>query len=206
MEVESTDSEHDHNPAMQNGPSTLMDQLVDSFPVGGDGGGGSVSQSPQMQPPVVVQQSTVIGPRPAQSYSVVNALLEKKEDGRESRCGHTSTAVTAVGEEGMPGNIGPRLILFGGATALEGNSATLGTPSSAGSAGITAGIARSFAAVARGHEMARQLKKVTVSFNPEGGVIMPPSLTEKGASRWNNALIGVVLGRRIPLKVIEQNV
>ncbi|KAL7226287.1 hypothetical protein ACSBR1_021409 [Camellia fascicularis] len=41
-----------------------------------------------------------------------------------------------VGEEGTRGYIGPRLILFGGATALEGNSAAPGTPSSAGSAGI----------------------------------------------------------------------
>ncbi|KAI9084616.1 hypothetical protein K1719_033398 [Acacia pycnantha] len=28
---------------------------------------------------------------------------------------------SAIGEEGTPGYIGPRLILFGGATALEGN-------------------------------------------------------------------------------------
>ncbi|KAG0466118.1 hypothetical protein HPP92_017698 [Vanilla planifolia] len=76
----------------------------------------------------------VVGPRPAPTYSVVNAIIEVKEDGPGSRCGHTLTAVAAVGEEGTPGYIGPRLILFGGATALEGNSAT--PPSSAGSAGI----------------------------------------------------------------------
>lgn len=58
-----------------------------------------------------------------------------EEGGRAGcRCGHTLTAVPAVGEEGAPGYVGPRLILFGGATALEGNSAT--PPSSAGSAGI----------------------------------------------------------------------
>lgn len=74
------------------------------------------------------------GPRPAPGYTVVNAVIEKKEDGPGCRCGHTLTAVPAVGEEGTPGYIGPRLILFGGATALEGNSAT--PPSSAGSAGI----------------------------------------------------------------------
>jgi hypothetical protein len=68
---------------------------------------------------------------------VVNAIIEKKEDGPGPRCGHTLTAVIAVGEEGTPGYIGPRLILFGGATALEGNSASTGTPSSAGSAGIS---------------------------------------------------------------------
>jgi hypothetical protein len=60
--------------------------------------------------------------------------MDKKEDGPGCRCGHTLTAVPAVGEEGSPGYIGQRLILFGGATALEGNSAT--PPSSAGSAGI----------------------------------------------------------------------
>ncbi|KAJ3674520.1 hypothetical protein LUZ60_005136 [Juncus effusus] len=76
----------------------------------------------------------IAGPRPAPTYSVVNAILEKKEDGPGCRCGHTLTAVPAVGEEGSAGYIGPRLILFGGATALEGNSAT--PPSTAGSAGI----------------------------------------------------------------------
>ncbi|KAJ8439340.1 hypothetical protein Cgig2_022477 [Carnegiea gigantea] len=72
----------------------------------------------------------------APTYSVVNAIIEKKEDGPGPRCGHTLTAVPSVGEEATPGYIGPRLILFGGATALEGNSAAAGTPSSAGSAGI----------------------------------------------------------------------
>ncbi|PIA54297.1 hypothetical protein AQUCO_00900678v1 [Aquilegia coerulea] len=78
----------------------------------------------------------VAGPRPAPTYSIVNAVIEKKEDGPGPRCGHTLTAVAAVGEEGTPGYIGPRLILFGGATALEGNSAAAGPPSPAGSAGI----------------------------------------------------------------------
>ncbi|KAK8336393.1 hypothetical protein V6Z12_A09G117600 [Gossypium hirsutum] len=81
-------------------------------------------------------QTPVVGPRWAPTYSVVNAIIQKKEDGPGPRCGHTLTAVVAVGEEGTPGYIGPRLILFGGATALEGNSAASGTPSSAGSAGI----------------------------------------------------------------------
>ncbi|XP_074268104.1 serine/threonine-protein phosphatase BSL2-like [Silene latifolia] len=80
--------------------------------------------------------SAVAGPRCAPSYTVVNAVMDKKEDGPGPRCGHTLTAVPAVGEEGTAGYIGPRLILFGGATALEGNSAAAGTPSSAGSAGI----------------------------------------------------------------------
>ncbi|KAL8057912.1 hypothetical protein ABFX02_04G214600 [Erythranthe guttata] len=93
----------------------------DSVDGGGGGGGGG---------------GVVAGPRCAPSYSVVNALMDKKEDGPGPRCGHTLTAVPAVGEEGNPGYIGPRLILFGGATALEGNSAASGTPTSAGSAGI----------------------------------------------------------------------
>ncbi|KAL3626965.1 Serine/threonine-protein phosphatase bsl2 [Castilleja foliolosa] len=80
--------------------------------------------------------AVVAGPRCAPTYSVVEAILEKREDGPGPRCGHTLTAVPSVGEEGNPGYIGPRLILFGGATALEGNSTTTGTPSSAGSAGI----------------------------------------------------------------------
>ncbi|KAF5751682.1 Serine/threonine-protein phosphatase BSL3 -like protein [Tripterygium wilfordii] len=103
----------------------------------------SQSRSPATPPPVqqqqqqaAPQQTSVAGPRCAPAYSVVNAILEKKEDGPGPRCGHTLTAVAAVGEEGTPGYIGSRLILFGGATALEGNSAASGTPSSAGSAGI----------------------------------------------------------------------
>ena len=103
--------------------------------------GESQSSSPQLQQ----EQSNINnsnsggavgGPRCAPMYTVVNAIIEKKEDGPGPRCGHTLTAVPAVGEEGSPGYIGPRLILFGGATALEGNSAASGTPSSAGSAGI----------------------------------------------------------------------
>ncbi|CAL9090082.1 serine/threonine-protein phosphatase BSL2 homolog isoform X1 [Musa acuminata AAA Group] len=79
-------------------------------------------------------QPVLAGPRPAPTYRVVNAIIEKKEDGAGCRCGHTLTAVPPVGEEGTPGYIGPRLILFGGATALEGNSAA--PPSPAGTAGI----------------------------------------------------------------------
>ncbi|KAB2015241.1 hypothetical protein ERO13_D08G017200v2 [Gossypium hirsutum] len=106
------------------------------------GPGGSLSSPAQQQAVPAASdgqgqaQTTVAGPRCAPPYSVVNAIIEKKEDGPGPRCGHTLTAVAAVGEEGTPGYIGPRLILFGGATALEGNSAASGTPSSAGSAGI----------------------------------------------------------------------
>ncbi|XVF69278.1 hypothetical protein PTKIN_Ptkin11bG0068300 [Pterospermum kingtungense] len=106
------------------------------------GPGGSLSSPAQQQAAGAATasqgqpQTPVVGPRCAPTYSVVNAIIEKKEDGPGPRCGHTLTAVAAVGEEGTPGYIGPRLILFGGATALEGNSAASGTPSSAGSAGI----------------------------------------------------------------------
>ncbi|XP_078442742.1 serine/threonine-protein phosphatase BSL2 homolog isoform X2 [Wolffia australiana] len=85
-------------------------------------------------PPPPSQLPQVSGPRPAPGYAAVSAIIEKKEDGPGSRCGHTLTSIAAVGEEGSSGYVGPRLILFGGATALEGNSAA--PPSSAGSAGI----------------------------------------------------------------------
>ncbi|CAA0841353.1 Serine/threonine-protein phosphatase BSL2 [Striga hermonthica] len=101
--------------------SNNSDNNMNNSSYSGGGGGGA---------------ALAAGPRCAPTYSVVNAIMEKKEDGPGPRCGHTLTAVPAVGEEGSPGYIGPRLILFGGATALEGNSGQSGTPSSAGSAGI----------------------------------------------------------------------
>ncbi|KAK2977399.1 hypothetical protein RJ640_017497 [Escallonia rubra] len=132
MDVDSSmgSEQPDHDPtAQENHADEQLEQLPAPESVG----------SP---PPAAVQQqgaaaaAVVAGPRHAPTYTVVNAILEKKEDGPGPRCGHTLTAVAAVGEEGTPGFIGPRLILFGGATALEGNSAAPGTPSSAGSAGI----------------------------------------------------------------------
>ncbi|KAJ8568349.1 hypothetical protein K7X08_027882 [Anisodus acutangulus] len=117
MDVDSTMvSESDHDPTVENN-STTSEQLNDELP-------------PQQS------NSPVVGPRCAPTYSVVHEVIEKKEDGPGPRCGHTLTAVPAVGEEGSTNYIGPRLILFGGATALEGSSAASGTPSSAGSAGI----------------------------------------------------------------------
>lgn len=67
-------------------------------------------------------QHQLAGPRPAPAYKAITAICERKDDGPGPRCGHTLTAVAAVGEEGTPTYVGPRLILFGGATALEGNS------------------------------------------------------------------------------------
>ncbi|KAF3439481.1 hypothetical protein FNV43_RR17759 [Rhamnella rubrinervis] len=136
--------ENDHDPAVQNhnAPSSPAVMDREQLDEQSQDGSGSPAQSPGQQPPqqqqaaAQVPQTPVVGPRHAPTYSVVNAILEKKEDGPGPRCGHTLTAVAAVGEEGTPGYIGPRLILFGGATALEGNSAASGTPSSAGSAGI----------------------------------------------------------------------
>ncbi|KAL6183750.1 hypothetical protein ACLB2K_045161 [Fragaria x ananassa] len=125
MDVDSSMApEADHDPAVQNQSTTAV--------VGGEQLGEQQPQSPASP-----QQTPVAGPRHAPTYSMVNAILEKKEDGPGPRCGHTLTAAAVVGEESSPGYIGPRLILFGGATALEGNSAASGTPSSARSAGIS---------------------------------------------------------------------
>ncbi|KAH9659505.1 serine/threonine-protein phosphatase BSL3 [Citrus sinensis] len=134
--------EADHDPAVEkentSEESMEREQLADTEqPSGSPASTTSQSQQqPQQHQQQQTQQTPVVGPRCAPTYSVVNAVIEKKEDGPGPRCGHTLTAVAAVGEEGTPGYIGPRLILFGGATALEGNSAASGTPSSAGSAGI----------------------------------------------------------------------
>lgn len=105
---------------------------IDTRPSSDDDSGANLSGS--------VTPAAVAGPRLAPTYSVVNAICEKKDDGPGPRCGHTLTAVPAVGEDGSATYIGPRLILFGGATALEGNSgggSGTGTPTSAGSAGIS---------------------------------------------------------------------
>ncbi|KAL5763657.1 hypothetical protein ACOSQ2_016251 [Xanthoceras sorbifolium] len=131
--------ETDHDPASQKhntatSPAPIDGEQLADQPTGSPPASSVPPSSQQQQQQQ--QQSPVVGPRCAPTYSVVNAVIEKKEDGPGPRCGHTLTAVAAVGEEGTPGYIGPRLILFGGATALEGNSAASGTPSSAGSAGI----------------------------------------------------------------------
>ncbi|XP_057748777.1 serine/threonine-protein phosphatase BSL3 isoform X2 [Arachis stenosperma] len=139
--------EANHDPAAQNHTAEREQQQQlrespspTSSPPTSSSGDGSPTHSPanhqQLQAAAQVQQSPVVGPRLAPTYSVVDAILEKKEDGPGPRCGHTLTAVAAVGEEGTPGYIGPRLILFGGATALEGNSAASGAPASPGNAGI----------------------------------------------------------------------
>lgn len=137
MEVDSgIGSESDHELTQQNQSTIAQSPLTQQEQVQAqqqyvEAQDMAMSAQPQQQ-----QGSVAPGPRPAPSYRVVSAIIEKKEDGPGSRCGHTLTAVAAVGEEGTPGYIGPRLILFGGATALEGNSAATGPPSSGGNAGI----------------------------------------------------------------------
>lgn len=141
MEVDSgIGSESDHEHTLQNqspvtqSPHTQQEQEQDQAHTQHqyvEAQGMAVPPQPQQH-----QGSVAAGPRPAPTYRVVNAIIDKKEDGPASRCGHTLTAVAAVGDEGSPGYIGPRLILFGGATALEGNSAATGPPSSGGNAGI----------------------------------------------------------------------
>lgn len=74
---------------------------------------------------------------PAPTYLPVNTVTREKEDHPGPRCGHTLTAVAAVGEESSPGYIGPRLILFGGATALENNLTASGVLRSPGSSNMS---------------------------------------------------------------------
>jgi hypothetical protein len=149
MDLDASMAATDHDPAVQSASSAPAEMDGEQIGEQSQQPAGSQdtstvavtgSSTPTTAPQQVAQaqqQSPVVGPRHAPTYSVVNAIIEKKEDGPGPRCGHTLTAVIAVGEEGTPGYIGPRLILFGGATALEGNSASTGTPSSAGSAGIS---------------------------------------------------------------------
>ncbi|OAE19355.1 hypothetical protein AXG93_2451s1000 [Marchantia polymorpha subsp. ruderalis] len=102
------------------------------------------SRPPLSEQPEQTQSPVHSGPRPAPTFRIVSAILDKKEDGPGPRCGHTLTAVAAVGDDGSPSYIGPRLILFGGATALEGNSNAAGPQTSSGAgirlAGATADV------------------------------------------------------------------
>ncbi|KAF3780240.1 Serine/threonine-protein phosphatase [Nymphaea thermarum] len=81
-------------------------------------------QQQQQQP----HSGPAVGSRPAPTYSVVNAVIEKKEDGPGPRCGHTLTAVAAVGGRRIP-----RLCW---SSSNTGNSAISGPPSSGASTGI----------------------------------------------------------------------
>ncbi|KAL2991925.1 hypothetical protein AAZX31_10G022400 [Glycine max] len=63
---------------------------------------------------------------PAPTYRTIETVWDTDEDAPGPRCGHTLTAVAATK------TLGPRLILFGGATAIEG-----GSSSAPGLAGVT---------------------------------------------------------------------
>lgn len=66
---------------------------------------------------------------------------------------------------------------------------------------------RSFVDDARGRKpfgSAREFRSVEVQLTKDGGFIMPEKLAEERIRRWQNNLVGVVLGRRIPLPVIER--
>lgn len=55
---------------------------------------------------------------PAPTYRTLETYWDSDEDAPGPRCGHTLTAVAATKTHG------PRLILFGGATAIEGGAAS----------------------------------------------------------------------------------
>ncbi|KAH7277181.1 hypothetical protein KP509_39G038100 [Ceratopteris richardii] len=82
------------------------------------------------------QPTVVLGPNPAPTYKVLVPVVENRDDGPGHRCGHTLTTIGPIGEEGSYSYVGPRLILFGGATALEGNLAQTGPQTPNGVAGI----------------------------------------------------------------------
>lgn len=128
MDVDSLPS----SPPDSNQEEEEEDQTPDSSTLAPEPSSESKSPPPP-PPPVAVTSAGGGGPRPAPAYTIVKSVIEKKEDGPGCRCGHTLTAVAAVGVEGTPEYIGPRLILFGGATALEGNAAASpGPPSPTG--------------------------------------------------------------------------
>lgn len=55
---------------------------------------------------------------PAPTYRPMETYWDTDEDAPGPRCGHTLTAVAATSSRG------PRLILFGGATAIEGGGSS----------------------------------------------------------------------------------
>jgi len=59
-------------------------------------------------------------------YRPVDATWDSEEDSPGPRCGHTLTAVAGTGNPDSTDYVGPKLILFGGATAIEDGSSALG--------------------------------------------------------------------------------
>jgi len=80
------------------------------------GGGAAMGSKPLPVPAPVL-------PSP---YRPVDASWDSEEDAPGPRCGHTLTAVAGTGNPDSPDYVGPRLILFGGATAIEDGSSALG--------------------------------------------------------------------------------
>lgn len=52
----------------------------------------------------------------------------------------------------------------------------------------------------------QEFKRVEVKVDLDGGAIMTEFLAEKGICRWKNTLVGVLLGCRIPLGIIDRNI
>lgn len=80
----------------------------------------------EVEPPITDGEQ----PRLAPTFTTIKVEGDGEAPG--PRCGHTLTSVAAVGEPDSSNYVGPRLILFGGATALEGS----GGPAAGGAAGI----------------------------------------------------------------------
>ncbi|WVY98396.1 hypothetical protein V8G54_030547 [Vigna mungo] len=81
------------------------------------GSGGSPGPPPQL-----LNLRKLMGSKPwlypASTYRTLETFWDTDEDAPGPRCGHTLTAVAATKTQG------PRLILFGGATAIEGGSSS----------------------------------------------------------------------------------
>lgn len=59
-------------------------------------------------------------------FGTVEASWDTEEDAPGPRCAHSLTAVAAIGKPDAADYVGPRLILFGGATAIDDGNSALG--------------------------------------------------------------------------------
>lgn len=71
---------------------------------------------------------------------------------------------------------------------------------------VVDGKGNSFEGTSKGHQTTQVLKKVEVHMNSRRCILLMGILAEKGSNRWKNTLVGVALGRKIPLSVIDKNV
>lgn len=69
--------------------------------------------------PKVVSMGTKPWLHPAPQYKTLETFWDDDDDAPGPRCAHTLTAVAATKTHG------PRLILFGGATAIEGGNSSV---------------------------------------------------------------------------------